>query len=85
MQEIITYPWAANDLLATTGHNKADTILFDGAPAPDRNSLRPSLIPNLIEAVAANLRFRQSFSLFELGYAPSSRAIVRTCGWFPVR
>ena len=69
MQEIVTYPWAANDLLATTGHNKADTILFDGAPAPDRNSLRPSLIPNLIEAVAANLRFRQSFSLFELGYS----------------
>ncbi|MGH3905143.1 MAG: hypothetical protein ACRDTE_13270, partial [Pseudonocardiaceae bacterium] len=68
MQEIVTYPWAVEHLLAATGHDKSDTIPFDGAPAPDRASLRPSLIPNLLEAVAANLRFHQAFSVFELGY-----------------
>ena len=30
------------------------------APAPDRNSLRPSLIPNLLEAIVANLRYAES-------------------------
>lgn len=68
MQEIVTYPWVVEHLLAATGHDKSDTIAFDGAPAPDRASLRPSLIPNLLEAVAANLRFHQAFAVFELGY-----------------
>jgi len=82
MREIVTYPWVADDLLTATGYSKAKTILFDGAPAPDRNSLRPSLIPNLIEAVAANLRFYPSFSLFELGYAFTVGPPVRHHGRF---
>jgi phenylalanyl-tRNA synthetase beta chain len=67
LQEVITYPWATDHLLAATGFDKEQTVLFDGASAPDRNSLRPSLLPNLLEAVAANLRYRPALGIFEVG------------------
>lgn len=67
MQEVVTYPWVADGMLAATGLSKADTLRFEGAPAPDRDSLRPSLIPNLLAAVVTNVRYSQSFRLFEAG------------------
>jgi phenylalanyl-tRNA synthetase beta chain len=67
LQEVVTYPWTADALLAAVGFSKDDTARFQGAPAPDRDSLRPSLIPNLLEAVAGNLRYSTSFGIFEVG------------------
>jgi len=74
MQEVVTYPWIADGLLLAVGLNKVDTLRFEGAPAPDRDSLRPSLVPNLLEAVVANLRYRETFGLFEAGtvFGPTS-------------
>ncbi|MBV9163292.1 MAG: phenylalanine--tRNA ligase subunit beta [Streptosporangiaceae bacterium] len=76
MQEIVTYPWAADSMLLAAGHDKGKTIRFEGAPAPDRNSLRPSLVPNLLEAVASNLRYAQSFDLFEVGVTFADSTLV---------
>ena len=56
----------------------ASPIRFEGAPAPDRASLRPSLVPNLLEAVAGNLRFLTEFSLFEVGIVFESGDYVAT-------
>ncbi|WP_328530095.1 phenylalanine--tRNA ligase subunit beta [Nocardioides sp. NBC_00368] len=67
LQEVITYPWAADHLLAATGYDKSKTVLFDGATAPDRDSLRPSLLPNLLEVLASNLRYQASVEIFEVG------------------
>jgi phenylalanyl-tRNA synthetase beta chain len=67
LQEVITYPWAADHLLAAAVFGKEQTALFDGASAPDRNSLRPSLLPNLLEAIASNLRYRPALGIFEVG------------------
>lgn len=67
MQEVLTYPWSAERMLEAAGYNPADAVKFDGAPAPDRATLRPSLVPNLLEAIAANLRFAPRFSIFEVG------------------
>lgn len=67
LQEVITYPWAADRLLAATGYDKNQTVVFDGATAPDRDSLRPSLLPNLLEAIAANLRYQDDLAIFEIG------------------
>jgi phenylalanyl-tRNA synthetase beta chain len=72
LQEVITYPWTADHLLAAAGFDKRQTVLFDGASAPDRNSLRPSLLPNLLEAVASNLRYHPSLGIFEVGAVFSS-------------
>lgn len=67
MREVVTYPWVVDNMLTAAGLSKDNTLRFEGAPAPDRNSLRPSLIPNLLETVAANLRYSQTFSIFETG------------------
>ncbi|MCW2932108.1 MAG: phenylalanine--tRNA ligase subunit beta [Actinomycetia bacterium] len=67
LQEVITYPWTTDHLLAAAGLDKEQTVRYDGASAPDRNSLRPSLLPNLLEAVASNLRYRPALGIFEVG------------------
>ena len=67
MQEVVTYPWVSDTMLVATGWDKTTLVHFDGAPAPDRDTLRPSLIPNLLEAIVANLRFSPTFSIFESG------------------
>lgn len=68
LREVVTYPWVTNALLAAVGWDKAATVRFDGAPAPDQDSLRPSLVPNLIEAAARNLRYTSAgFGIFEIG------------------
>lgn len=76
MQEVLTYPWSSERMLEAAGYDPADGVKFDGAPAPDRATLRPSLVPNLLEAIAANLRFTPQFSVFEVGtvYDGTSRA-----------
>ncbi|WP_406630359.1 hypothetical protein [Amycolatopsis sp. WGS_07] len=63
--EVLTYPWSADHLLTACGLDA--TLAIDHPPAPDRAQLRPSLIPNLLEASAANLRYYNEFSLFEVG------------------
>jgi phenylalanyl-tRNA synthetase beta chain len=73
LQEVVTYPWTGDRMLAAAGFRKDETIRLESAPAPDRDSLRPSLVPNLLETVAANLRFRPSFGIFEVG-------VVFPCG-----
>jgi phenylalanyl-tRNA synthetase beta chain len=67
MQEVVTYPWVSDAMLTAAGLDKAATVRFDGAPAPDRDSLRPSLVPNLFEAVTANLRYHLDVEIFEVG------------------
>lgn len=77
LQEVITYPWAADHLLTATGYDKTETVLFDGATAPDRDSLRPSLLSNLLEALASNLRNQASVDIFEVG------TVFSAASWSP--
>lgn len=67
LREVVTYPWTVDHLLAATGYDKAATVRFEGAPAPDRDSLRPALLPNLLDTIATNLRYRPAFGIFEVG------------------
>jgi phenylalanyl-tRNA synthetase beta chain len=67
LREVLTYPWTSDGLLAACGFERADAVRLADAPAPDRECLRPSLIPNLVEAAAANLRHRDRVSVFEVG------------------
>jgi phenylalanyl-tRNA synthetase beta chain len=68
LREVVTYPWVSDAMLAAVGWDKAATVKFDGAPAPDQDSLRPSLVPNLIEATARNLRHMAGgLGIFEIG------------------
>ena len=67
LREVLTYPWTSDGLLAAAGFERGDAVRLADAPAPDRECLRPSLIPNLVEAAAANLRHRDRVCLFEVG------------------
>lgn len=75
LQEVITYPWTTDQLLGAVGYDKDRTVRFEGATAPDRDALRPMLLPNLLDAVAANLRYFPSFGIFEVGtvFRPAER------------
>ncbi|WP_435613359.1 phenylalanine--tRNA ligase subunit beta [Streptomyces sp. bgisy159] len=67
LQEVITYPWPPEQLMAAVGFPVDRLVRFEGGPAPDRGALRPSLVPGLLEAVATNLRHTPEFGVFEIG------------------
>ncbi|HEX6323916.1 MAG TPA: phenylalanine--tRNA ligase subunit beta [Vicinamibacterales bacterium] len=67
MYEVVTYPWMTREFLDAAGIDASRAPKLHVAPAPDQDTLRPSLIPNLLEAVAQNLGFFDSFRIFELG------------------
>jgi phenylalanyl-tRNA synthetase beta chain len=67
MQEVVTYPWVEDHLLAAAGMDERDTLRLAAAPAPNQSRLRPSLIPSLLKSVATNLRYFDSFRIFEAG------------------
>jgi phenylalanyl-tRNA synthetase beta chain len=72
MQEVVTYPWSADQMLRAAELDSIPRVTLDGAPAPDRSALRPSLVPNLLEAIAENLRYTNEFAIFEIGTVFSS-------------
>ncbi len=65
-QEIFTYPWPAGKYLDATGESKDRLLTLSTPPAPDRSHLRGSLVPGILEAVSQNVRYFDSFGLFEL-------------------
>ncbi len=68
LQEIFTYPWVSDTFLKAAGGDDAliseSYVKLATPPAPDRSRLRHSLIPVLLEAVVNNLRYYDSFGLF---------------------
>lgn len=67
MYEVVTYPWVKREFLDAAGVDASAAPRLHVAPAPDQDTVRPSLIPNLLEAVAANLGFFDTFRIFEIG------------------
>jgi phenylalanyl-tRNA synthetase beta chain len=67
MQEVVTYPWVEDRLLRAAAVEDGQTLRLSAPPAPDQGQLRPSLIPSLLGSVATNLRYFESFRIFEAG------------------
>jgi phenylalanyl-tRNA synthetase beta chain len=82
LREVLTYPWVSDALLAATGYPKVDTVRLQGAPAPDRDSLRPSLVPNLIEAAATNRHHTDRVAIFEVGTVFAAGPVEAYAGRF---
>ena len=77
--EIYTYAWVEDKYLNAAKIKKEDTIQLATPPAPELSSLRNSLIPGMLEAISKNLRYYDSFKIFESNqiykqgaYSPSS-------------
>ncbi len=66
MQEVFTYPWASDSFIEAAGMDKNDLINISSPPSPENACLRASLVPNMLEAVRDNLRYFDSFSVFEM-------------------
>ena len=65
-QEVFTYPWIADNLIRAAGIDPESCLQLATPPSPETARLRSSLIPGLLESVAANLRFFDDMKLFEL-------------------
>ncbi len=66
MQEIFTYPWVDRHFLEAAGIAPDSCLALATPPSPDTSCLRPSLIPAMLSASALNLRYFDSFRIFEL-------------------
>ena len=65
MQEIFTYPWMDTAVMNAVLGSADGVLALSTPPAPENKYIRSSLLPNLIQAVAKNERFYDSFNLFE--------------------
>ncbi len=65
MQEVFTYPWVDRHYIEAAGLNPGDCLSLSAPPSPDTASLRPSLVPGMLECVATNLRFMEALRIFE--------------------
>jgi phenylalanyl-tRNA synthetase beta chain len=66
MQEIYSYPWVSQKYLDAAGVKPEDCLHLSSPPSPDISSLRPSLVPAMLEASSLNLRYFEQFRMFEL-------------------
>ncbi len=74
MREIVSYPWVEERYLEAAGMNPP--LGLTSPPAPDTQGLQPSLIPQMLWAVASNLRFFQEFRIFQVARVFPSSALT---------
>lgn len=67
LNQAVTYPWVRDRTANLVGIHTEELIHFEGAPSPDRNSLRPSLLSGLLEVIQVNLQSDPEPHLFEVG------------------
>ena len=64
--EIYTYPWIDIKYINAAKIDTTNAVRLATPPAPELANLRSSLIPGMLEAIAKNLRYNESFRLFEM-------------------
>lgn len=64
--EIFTYPWIDIKYISAARIDTSNTVRLATPPAPELVNLRSSLIPGMLEAITKNLRYLESFKMFEL-------------------
>ncbi|MDD4080267.1 MAG: phenylalanine--tRNA ligase subunit beta [Eubacteriales bacterium] len=65
LQEVYTYPWVDRRYLEAAGILPGSCLALATPPSPDTAWLRPSLIPAMLETTVHNLRYYESFRVFE--------------------
>lgn len=64
LHEVIFYPWVKDRYLEAAGYEAKGCVRLADPPSPDQASLQRSLIPGLLEAIEANLRYLTAFNVF---------------------
>ena len=65
--EILSYPWVGEELLKTYGLSSRGYIRISNPISHTSEFMRQDAIPQLIEAVAHNLKYFENFKIFEFG------------------
>lgn len=66
LNEIFTYPWIDEKYITAAKINKEKCVTLTSPPAPELSILRSSLVPGMLEAISKNLRYFDSFKMFEV-------------------
>src|SRR5690606_31407627 len=66
MQEIFTYPWIEDEYIEASCADTGEMLCLSTPPSPEESRLRSTLVPGMIKAVFTNLRYFESFRIFEL-------------------
>ena len=64
--EIYTYPWVDIKYINAARIDITNSVRLATPPSPEQVNLRTSLIPGLLETISKNLRYYNSFKLFEM-------------------
>lgn len=73
--EVLTYSFVHERVLAAAGQNASDTYQLSNAISPDLQCYRLSLTPSLLDKVHANIKAgHDEFALFEIGKSHSKKA-----------
>ena len=64
--EIYTYPWIDVKYINAAKIDTKNAVRLATPPSPEQVNLRMSLIPGMLEAISKNLRYFDSFKLFEM-------------------
>ena len=79
LNEIFTYPWIDEKYIKAARIDISKCVRLATPPSPEQANLRCSLVPGMLEAINKNLRYYDSFKMFEMAqvfekgeYHPSS-------------
>ena len=64
--EIYTYPWINEKYINAAKIDVFNSVRLATPPSPEEAILRSSLVPGMLEAISRNLRYYDSFKLFEM-------------------
>ena len=64
--EIFTYPWIDEKYIKAAKIDTVNSLRLATPPSPEVATLRSSLVPGMIESISKNLRYYDSFRLFEM-------------------
>lgn len=67
LNEIYTYSFVSREALVNFGFEPSQCYRLINPPSPRLEYLRPSLVPNLLEAAKLNLKYSDRPAIFELG------------------
>lgn len=80
LNEIFTYPWIDEKYIKAARIDLSKCVRLATPPSPEQVNLRSSLVPGMLEAINKNLRYYDSFKMFEMAqvfekghYHPSSQ------------
>ncbi len=64
-QEVFTYPWVEDRFHEAAGIALDGLLAISTPPSPENARLRSSLVPGMLETLATNLRYFDTFKVFE--------------------